>query len=112
MVSTVSFTNGQPTARLSATDALTPIFTNPTLSACPANCFRPVGLAFDSQGRLWVSADSTGEIYVLKKLADAAAPGVFVSKPDESGAGTPGAFGLQGVLVGGAAFAVAALIAL
>ncbi|PKS10956.1 hypothetical protein jhhlp_002715 [Lomentospora prolificans] len=111
MVSSIAFSNGQPTARNSANDALSQIFFNANNDDCPQGCFRPVGLAFDSQDRLWVSADSTGEIYVLKKLADSNAPGTFVSKPDESGASVAGSFGLQGVLVGFAAFAMAALIA-
>ncbi|CAI4213410.1 unnamed protein product [Parascedosporium putredinis] len=81
MVSSVAFSNGQPSASVSANDALTEIFSNPNHDACPEGCFRPVGLAFDAQGRLWVSADSTGEIYVLKKLTDATAPGAFISSP-------------------------------
>lgn len=36
------------------------------MSKCPDDCFRPVGLAWDSKGRLWFSSDSTGEIYVLQ----------------------------------------------
>jgi hypothetical protein len=38
---------------------------NVNVSACPTGCFRPVGLAFDGQGRLFMSSDSTGEIYVI-----------------------------------------------
>ncbi len=41
--------------------------TNPDMSKCPDKCFRPVGLAWDSAGRLWMSSDTTGEIYVLQK---------------------------------------------
>lgn len=39
---------------------------------CPENCFRPVGLAWDSSGRLWMSSDTTGEIYVLQKTSQTA----------------------------------------
>lgn len=42
------------------------MLTNPDLSNCPDNCFRPVGLAWDTKGRLWFSSDSTGEIFVLE----------------------------------------------
>ena len=42
--------------------------TNPDLGKCPDECFRPVGLAWDEEGRLWVTSDSTGEIYVLRKV--------------------------------------------
>ena len=34
----------------------------PDLNACPNACVRPVGLAFDRLGRLFVSSDSTGEV--------------------------------------------------
>jgi len=40
---------------------------NPDVSKCPDKCFRPVGLALDTKGRLWVTSDTTGEIYVLVK---------------------------------------------
>lgn len=45
----------------------TDIFANANNTACPGNCFRPVGLAFDSQGRMFVSSDASGEIYVVSK---------------------------------------------
>lgn len=41
--------------------------TNADNSKCPDSCFRPVGLALDSKGRVFMSSDSTGEIYVLAK---------------------------------------------
>lgn len=34
----------------------------PDLTVCPGACVRPVGLAFDALGRLFVSSDSTGEV--------------------------------------------------
>ena len=49
------------------------IFTNADNSKCPGACFRPVGLTFDRQGRLFVSSDASGEIYVL--VADAVVGG-------------------------------------
>lgn len=48
-------------------DAATPILSNQDLSKCPDGCFRPVGLAWDSEGRLWFSSDSTGELFVLRQ---------------------------------------------
>ena len=45
----------------------TDIFANANHTVCPGNCFRPVGLAFDSQGRMFVSSDASGEIYVVTK---------------------------------------------
>lgn len=34
----------------------------PDNTKCPSECLRPVGLAFDGKGRLFVSSDSTGEV--------------------------------------------------
>jgi hypothetical protein len=48
----------------------TDIFANADNSQCPDSCFRPVGLDLDSQGRLFMSSDSTGEVYVLVKTAN------------------------------------------
>lgn len=66
-VSTIAFTDGEPTAPADSNTSYTDIFANADNSACPGNCFRPVGIAFDTQGRMFVSSDSTGEIYVVVK---------------------------------------------
>lgn len=58
---------GSPTAAANSTTAAIDIVSNPDLSKCPDNCFRPAGLAWDSKGRLFMSSDSTGEIYVITK---------------------------------------------
>lgn len=31
------------------------------------DCFRPVGLAWDKKGRLFMSSDQTGEVYVITR---------------------------------------------
>jgi len=64
-VSLIQFENGSPVATASSNTSTTDIFTNVDNSKCPDNCFRPVGLAFDSQGRMFVSSDASGEIYVV-----------------------------------------------
>lgn len=56
---------GEPTAARDSTAAAVDVLSTPDLGNCPDGCFRPVGLAWDSQGRLWASSDSTGEIFVL-----------------------------------------------
>ena len=58
---------GSPTATKNSTAAAVDIMSNTDLSKCPDNCFRPVGLAWDSQGRLFMSSDATGEIYVITR---------------------------------------------
>ncbi|KAK7747312.1 hypothetical protein SLS53_001565 [Cytospora paraplurivora] len=70
VVSTVDFDSatGEPLAPADSTHAVTAdILSNADLSRCPGACFRPVGLAWDGQGRLFVSSDATGEVYVLQR---------------------------------------------
>lgn len=57
--------DGQPVASPQSTTASIPVMENTNLGACPGACFRPVGLDFDQKGRLFVSSDSSGEIYVI-----------------------------------------------
>lgn len=66
-ISSVAFdtSKGEPSAQKSSTDAAVDILSTTDLAKCPGGCFRPVGLTWDSKGRLWFSSDSTGEIFVL-----------------------------------------------
>lgn len=69
-ISSIAFNpnTGEPVAPSnSGGNHLTDIMTNNDHSVCPGGCFRPAGLAFDSAGRLWMTSDTTGEIYVLQK---------------------------------------------
>lgn len=59
--------NGSPTAASNDTTAAVDIVSNPDLAQCSDGCFRPAGLAWDSQGRLFFSSDATGEIYVITR---------------------------------------------
>jgi hypothetical protein len=61
----VDFKNGQPVANPDSKTAAIPVMENSNTRSCPNSCFRPVGLAFDSKGRLFMSSDSSGEIYVI-----------------------------------------------
>lgn len=40
---------------------------------CPGGCFRPVGLTLDRKGRVFMTSDSSGELYVITGTS---APGV------------------------------------
>ncbi|CAN8098108.1 unnamed protein product [Discula destructiva] len=84
-LSTIPFADGQPVAAPDSTNATADILSNADLSKCPDECFRPVGLAWDSQGRLFMSSDATGEIYVLQQ-AEVAATGT--TPPPSSGSGS------------------------
>ncbi len=57
--------DGEPVEPLTSKTAATVVMENHDGAACPNNCFRPVGLAFDSKNRLFVSSDNTGEIFVI-----------------------------------------------
>lgn len=56
---------GQPKESATSKTASIPVMENTNVGSCPGACFRPVGLAFDAKGRLYVSSDSSGEIYVI-----------------------------------------------
>ncbi|KAL8727924.1 MAG: hypothetical protein Q9181_005525 [Wetmoreana brouardii] len=64
-LSIIPFANGEPVAAPDNKTAVMDVLVNADISKCPQNCFRPVGIAFDQQGRLFMSSDSTGEIYVV-----------------------------------------------
>lgn len=61
----VDFRNGQPVAPANSRTAAVAIMENSNVGSCPSACFRPVGLEIDKKGRIFVSSDSTGEIYVI-----------------------------------------------
>lgn len=63
----VPFANGNPVANPENKTAAIDVLSNADNSVCPEKCFRPVGIAFDGQGRLFLSSDASGEIYVVMK---------------------------------------------
>lgn len=80
---------GLPRASANSTTAAVDIVSNADLSACPRNCFRPVGLAWDAQGRLFMSSDSTGEIYVITKTDGSGVNDVSRASSTNGDSGTP-----------------------
>ncbi|OTA56664.1 soluble quino protein glucose dehydrogenase [Hypoxylon sp. EC38] len=61
----IKFANGEPVANVSDTTAVEYILQNQDTAECPGACFRPVGLAFDKKGRLFMTSDQTGELFVI-----------------------------------------------
>jgi len=57
--------DGQPVQPPNSKTAAIPVMENPNTGSCPTGCFRPVGLAFDKKKRLYMSSDSSGEVYVI-----------------------------------------------
>ena len=66
-MSMIKFANGEPIAAANSNSSYMDIFANVDNSKCPDNCFRPVGIAIDKLGRLFVSSDGTGEVYVVTR---------------------------------------------
>lgn len=68
-LSIVKFANGEPVEPSTSKTAVIDIVSNHDISQCyePNKCFRPVGLAWDSKGRLFMSSDETGEIYAISR---------------------------------------------
>ena len=85
---------GEPVDASSSTTAARDIMSNANVSACASDgnpCFRPVGLAWDSKGRLFMSSDATGEIYVITRTdgnaTSAAGSTVNGTVPSATGSG-------------------------
>jgi glucose/arabinose dehydrogenase len=57
--------DGQPTEPATSKSAEVRVMWNANNAACPNRCFRPAGLAWDAQERLFMASDTTGEIYVV-----------------------------------------------
>lgn len=76
-LSLVQFENGIPVDASDSLRAATDIVANEDNSVCPDDCLRPVAMAFDSQGRIFMSSDSSGEIYLITR--DTASTGTGTS---------------------------------
>jgi sugar lactone lactonase YvrE len=77
-----SASTGMPVAPSDSTTAIIPIMSNVDNTKCPNGCFRPVGLAFDSKGSLFMTSDSTGEVYVITRTDGKS---VEIASPSTSG---------------------------
>lgn len=69
----IPWSGNEPSAKADAKDGYSFILQASDLAACPNGCFRPVGLAFDSRGRLFGTSDTTGELFVIHKATAASA---------------------------------------
>lgn len=66
-MSVIAFENGEPVAAADNNTSYMDIFSNQDNSRCPDNCFRPVGMAIDGQGRIFMSSDASGELYIITR---------------------------------------------
>ncbi|KAF8707850.1 pyrroloquinoline quinone binding, partial [Rhizoctonia solani] len=62
----IPWNNGAPAASADSRNGYETVVGAPDLSQCPNGCIRPVGVAFDRLGRLFVSSDTTGEIFIVE----------------------------------------------
>lgn len=86
----VPFKDGNPIAKPDNNTAALDVLANADNSVCPQNCLRPVGIAFDTLGRLFLSSDATDEIYVVIRAqastpADNSTESTSSSDKDSSG---------------------------
>jgi glucose/arabinose dehydrogenase len=89
-LSLVNFTDaGEPVDQLTSRTAATDVFGNEDDSVCPGDCFRPVAMAIDSKGRIFLSSDATGEIYLVTR--DEAAVGTPTGQNNGSTTASPSA---------------------
>ncbi|GJE86242.1 soluble quino protein glucose dehydrogenase [Phanerochaete sordida] len=63
----VPFAGLQPAAPPASQKGYTFLAQATNLTSCPGTCIRPVGLAFASDGRLFVSSDSSGELFIISR---------------------------------------------
>jgi len=78
-----SASTGMPVEPPDSTSAVIPIMSNVDNTKCPNGCFRPVGLAFDSKGSLFMTSDSTGEVYIITRTDGKS---VEIASPSTTGA--------------------------
>ena len=82
-LSVIPFENGEPVAQPDNSSSYMDVFANADNSVCPDNCFRPVGMAIDGQGRLFMSSDASGEIYVISQTQES--NGTFEGDSSDNG---------------------------
>ena len=117
MLSLVKFdaTSGQPVDPPTSNTSATTIFANSNNTACPDACFRPTGLAFDKQGRLFMASDASGEIYVVTQgAANESAPSTptgTTTGPTQSASPTTGSSVGNRIGVEGRGMVVAGVVA-
>jgi len=64
--------DGQPRKPSDTKDPATSVLWNADLARCPQHCFRPAGIAVGSKGELFVTGDSTGDLWVITRDRQAA----------------------------------------
>ncbi|KAG9097319.1 hypothetical protein FRC07_010805 [Ceratobasidium sp. 392] len=77
----IPFSNSSPTAAPDSRTGYEDLVAVPDVTKCPGGCIRPVGLAFDRLGRLFVSSDTTGEVFMIENTT---APDAIQTMPSNA----------------------------
>lgn len=96
---------GEPEEPRNSTSAVIDIFANANNSPgnCRINtCLRPAGLAVDTKGRVWVSSDYSGEVWVLEQTGPMGT-GTTGDNNSNSGTGTDSGGAAESTTSGSAA---------
>lgn len=56
---------GMPKEPSTSNTAAINVMSNPNNANCPSRCFRPVDVAFDAKGRLFMTSDTTSEVWYI-----------------------------------------------
>lgn len=93
--------SGEPTEGRESREGVVEVLGNGEVKGCPEGCFRPVGVAVDGEGRVFMTSDSTGEVFVVRRKEK----GGGVEEEGGAGigsgaAGRGGGVGWMGVVVG------------
>lgn len=59
--------SGEPTEGRESREAVVQVLGNGEVRGCPEGCFRPVGVAVDGEGRVFMTSDATGEVFVVRR---------------------------------------------
>jgi len=111
-LSLVQFENGQPADASDSLTAATDIVANEDNSVCPDSCFRPAAMAFDSQGRIFMSSDASGEIYLVRRDPSSNGTGTSTSASPSASASSTSSSSSTGICYGPPSARVGAILAI
>lgn len=89
----------QPIPAKNSTNATVDVVWNKDNTLCPLECFRPVGVAIDARGRVWMTSDNTGEVFVLTPPEGYLNGTQVLAEPSHSGASSASTFTSTGRLL-------------
>jgi hypothetical protein len=92
--------DGQPVEAADEKDPEMRVLWNGDLMACPERCFRPAGVAVGQEGEVFVTGDSTGDLWVVKRTGENAGGGAE-GQGESGGSGSGNVNGESAAMRGG-----------